>query len=330
MAKHDNCAWICFKGLAKRRFMYIGILMFSFLQLLVYQKAKSPGGNVLIQNGKLSIKLQGRLGNQMFQYASILGLGDMMDFINIVIEDVRDELLSSFQLSDNRVSFSRLPRNGKYAKERLNCAFDKRLTMFSNKEDVNVVGYLQSWKYFHGIENHIRKEFTFVPSILSKAQKVKLDIASQFNDTSTLKNRTYIGVHIRRGDFLQERFKKAGHYTVTKEYIFHALQLCTRMFGENAIFVFCSDDISWVKDNFSKNTNKWKMAFVEGNPAAVDMAVLSLCDHTIVTTGSFGWWAAWLAGGKTIISKQQAKHGSYLSAQFIYSDYFYPDWIVID
>ncbi|KAH3786017.1 hypothetical protein DPMN_164116 [Dreissena polymorpha] len=41
----------------------------------------------------------------MFQYASILGLGDMMDFINIVIEDVRDELLSSFQLSDNRLSF---------------------------------------------------------------------------------------------------------------------------------------------------------------------------------------------------------------------------------
>ena len=102
------------------------------------------------------------------------------------------------------------------------------------------------------------------------------------------------------------------------------------MFGEDIIFVFCSDDIRWVKRNFSNFTDKWKMAFVEDNPAAVDMAVLSLCDHTIVTTVSFGWWAAWLAGGKTIISKQQARNGSYLSTQFAYPDYFYPDWIIIE
>lgn len=28
----------------------------------------------------------------------------------------------------------------------------------------------------------------------------------------------------------------------------------------------------------------------------VDMAVLTLCDHTVISAGSFGWWAAYLRG----------------------------------
>ncbi|KAH3836831.1 galactoside 2-alpha-L-fucosyltransferase SEC1-like [Dreissena polymorpha] len=329
---------------AKRRTVCLGVLLLSILQMLVYFMSTRHIGNVhmqsgihstrygdhlLLRNGTLSIAIYGRLGNQMFGYASILGLAYTMNFSNIVIDGGGD-LLSSFQLSNNMVSFSPIPLNAKHVEEMRCCAFDERLTMFSNKEDINVVGYLLSWKYFYNIEKHIRKEFTFVTSILSKAKQIKLDIASMFNDTSLFKNRTYIGVHIRRGDFLLESKIKFGHYPVSKDYIIHAIQLCTKMFGEDIIFVFCSDDIRWVKRNFSNFTDKWKMAFVEDNPAAVDMAVLSLCDHTIVTTGSYGWWAAWLAGGKTIISKQQARNGSYLSTQFAYPDYFYPDWIIIE
>lgn len=28
-----------------------------------------------------------------------------------------------------------------------------------------------------------------------------------------------------------------------------------------------------------------------------DMALMIQCDHVIVTSGSFGWWGAWLSGG---------------------------------
>jgi galactoside 2-L-fucosyltransferase 1/2 len=31
--------------------------------------------------------------------------------------------------------------------------------------------------------------------------------------------------------------------------------------------------------------------------AGQDLAALALCEHTIVTAGSYGWWAAWLAEG---------------------------------
>ncbi|KAH3880212.1 hypothetical protein DPMN_004122 [Dreissena polymorpha] len=72
------------------------------------------------------------------------------------------------------------------------------------------------------------------------------------------------------------------------------------------------------------------MAFLEGNLASVDMAVQGSCDHTIVSTGSFGWWAAWLAGGTTIISKHQAVNGSQLDKQFVLTEYFLPNWIILD
>ena len=30
------------------------------------------------------------------------------------------------------------------------------------------------------------------------------------------------------------------------------------------------------------------------------MAVLTLCDHSILSIGTFGWWSAWLTGGKVV------------------------------
>ncbi|KAH3691101.1 hypothetical protein DPMN_194061 [Dreissena polymorpha] len=277
-------------------------------------------------NGTLSIAIIGRLGNQMFQYASILGLADMMNFTQIAIHGGQD-LLSSFQLSDKRVNFTRISTKWRTINELLCCAFDKRLTQFNNTEDVHVNGYLVSTKYFHNIKKHIKNEFKFVPRILTEAKIIKNDIAKQFNVTGI--NYTYIGVHVRRGDFLEKRNIEAGHFTVTKEFITRALQMCTKMFGNDTIFVFSSNGMDWVKYNFNNDTNL-KMAFLEGNPAAVDMAVLSLCDHSIVSTGTYGWWAAWLAGGTTIISKQQAINESFLDKQFVYSEYFPPKWVILD
>ncbi|KAH3839530.1 hypothetical protein DPMN_112962 [Dreissena polymorpha] len=117
----------------------------------------------IIHNGTFSLRLIGRLGNQMFQYDSILGLADMMNFTHIVFDGGND-LRSSFQLSDNRVKFTRISTKGRIIGEHVCCAFDKRLTKFKNTEDVHVNGYLVSWMYFHNIDKHIRKNLHFRPA----------------------------------------------------------------------------------------------------------------------------------------------------------------------
>ena len=34
------------------------------------------------------------------------------------------------------------------------------------------------------------------------------------------------------------------------------------------------------------------------NPVAFDMAMLSLCNHTIISAGTFGFWGSYLSGKK--------------------------------
>jgi len=63
--------------------------------------------------------------------------------------------------------------------------------------------------------------------------------------------------------------------------------------------------------------------------AEVDMCSLTKCNHSIITVGSFGWWAAWLANGLTIYYKDIAMNGSEYRGDFSenMTDFFYPGWI---
>ncbi|XP_052086627.1 uncharacterized protein LOC127723951 [Mytilus californianus] len=81
----------------------------------------------------------------------------------------------------------------------------------------------------------------------------------------------------------------------------------------------------------------WREKYVVGSDVVrmrpvspeVDMCVLSKCNHSIMTVGSFGWWAAWLANGTAIYYKNVAKHNSSFRNDFSadMTDYFYPGWI---
>ena len=45
---------------------------------------------------------------------------------------------------------------------------------------------------------------------------------------------------------------------------------------------------------------EYTMVYSGLNTPERDMALLSLCEHTVVSVGSFGWWSAWLANGVTV------------------------------
>ena len=70
-------------------------------------------------------------------------------------------------------------------------------------------------------------------------------------------------------------------------------------------------------------------AFVENSPMEVDLAVLSRCNHTIMTVGTFGWWAAWLASGQVVYYANFPRPNSPLATEFSKSkaDYFPPNWV---
>ena len=105
------------------------------------------------------------------------------------------------------------------------------------------------------------------------------------------------------------------------------------------VFVVCSDDIGWSKAAFDslrqfRNVTGLsgadKFVYSEKGEAGFDLRILSRCDSMIITSGSFGWWAAWLANGTTVYYKNFPKSGSVSALNFIKGDYYPPQWIPME
>ena len=75
------------------------------------------------------------------------------------------------------------------------------------------------------------------------------------------------------------------HPTCTLEYYHKAID-----FFKEYEFLFVSDDIEWVKQNFKNENFKFSSEINEID----DFSLLSLCDHHIIANSTFSWWAAYL------------------------------------
>jgi len=91
-------------------------------------------------------------------------------------------------------------------------------------------------------------------------------------------------VHVRRGDYLTIH-DGLFHTPCNKKYYQRAMEMF-----DDADFLFFSDDMDWVKENFVGENIKYS----NSNSAIVDFAMVTLCDHHILANSSFSWWSAWL------------------------------------
>lgn len=271
----------------------------------------------------ICLNLMGRLGNLMFQYATAYGIARSKG-MNVIISE-KEHITKIFHLD----------RGGKLVKDTSMCrgvetrgesqasAFDKNLMNFKNNKNIALWGYLQSFKYFENVSGEIRYQFTFRDSIKSKAENILREILHRHSEkhSNETKNWTFVAVHVRRGDMVNHPH---GYMVAPKEY-FYRTQNMFRALYKHILFVVCSDDIRWCKDNL-QNENTY---FVTGNSPAVDMAVLSSCNHTITSVGSFSWWSAWLSSGIVTYYFPPARPGSGLRRAYSkdFSDYFPPNWI---
>ena len=117
----------------------------------------------------------------------------------------------------------------------------------------------------------------------------------------------YIGIHSRRTDHLEFQ-KKNGFKELDARYYLKAMHLYRLKFKRQSqlkklIFVFVSDDLQWGKDNL-EDRNKERDLYFGGSglpnitdAIGTDFALLSICNHTIESHGSFSYHAGAFAGG---------------------------------
>ena len=258
-----------------------------------------------------------RLGNIMFNYAASLGIARMTNMTSIYGADL--PLTKYFVLN------ATLVRNVENAMGmwigheefgRRACAYDPSVERLG---DINIRldGYYQSWKYFRHIEREVREHFRFRLDIISVAKEFLHSNAPGLHVTR-------VGIHVRRGDLLDGYYHNFGYSVATASYFAQAMTYFRKRF-QRVQFIVCSDDITWCREHI-KDSN---IAYSEGNSPGVDLAILSLCDHVIMSIGSFSWWAAWLAGGTVVYYDDWPRPVSQLEYHVTKSDYFYPDWIPI-
>ena len=104
----------------------------------------------------------------------------------------------------------------------------------------------------------------------------------------------------------------------------------------DADYIIISEDVDWCWNNifgddfiFSYMHFSIGYQILKFDEAVVDLTIMSLCDHAVITSGSFGWWGGWLSGGTVIYLRDFPRLGSRLDkpSGFIREEYHPPDWV---
>uniref|UniRef100_A0A8R1E5V0 L-Fucosyltransferase n=1 Tax=Caenorhabditis japonica TaxID=281687 RepID=A0A8R1E5V0_CAEJA len=96
-------------------------------------------------------------------------------------------------------------------------------------------------------------------------------------------------------------------------------------------FIICSDDIAWARRNL-KLGKEIAHYFCPG-PREVDMAILASCDSIIISTGTFGWWSAYLnvnASPDVYYYKHWPAAGSVMEKMTNKTEYFLKNWVPLE
>lgn len=267
------------------------------------------------------IKIQGGLGNQMFQFA--LGLG-LLEKTN---QEIKFDLsgldplkgvterffgLNKFNIEIPVASASEIKlftqEKRHHLLTKIKRIFGLRVPryiidthffnpkIFDTTDDAYLDGYWQTEKYFP--DNKEATQKVFAPRLpLSKSAKM---ITGKINNES-------VSIHIRRGDYVTNK-KVAAVLGICKlSYFQEALSIATKDFVNATIFVF-TDDIKWVKENLKVSHS---IIFVSGGDNGLEdfeeIILMSKCNRHITSNSSFSWWGAWLdqRDDKMIIAPKQ-------------------------
>ena len=271
----------------------------------------------------LCVKQEGGLGNSMFAYASLWGISHKNHMKPTW--SAFQLLRNYFHLNSTEMTEDIPPRSWSLFLEDGASVYDDRTEELNYDLDIVLLGFYQSWKYFESQKAAIRQHFSFREEILVLGRGYLTQAYEESYGLANipLKAVTYIGVHIRRGDMLHSDTIKKGFTVATVEYLEAAMVFFASR-HRHPLFVVCSDDIPWSRHHVPRTLGP--VAFSSERYAVEDLAILSLCNHTIITVGTFGWWAGWLAGGTVLYYADFPARGSALQQEFNPKDFYPPRW----
>ncbi len=271
------------------------------------------------------VQLSGGLGNQMFEYALYLALAARgrqvkMDDVTCYGQGTRPKQLDVFGIDYERASreeliqmtdasmapFQRIRRKlaGRRSKAYREAGVNLDPTVFE-RDPVLLEGCFQSEKYFADCREQVREAFQF-----RGIENGKYPLPESFRELlMQIEGTQSVGVHIRRGDYLDP--SHGGIYTgiCTPDYYSRAFARIRERYPE-AVFYLFSNDPEWTGAHFGGADMRLVTGSTE-ETGYLDLFLMSRCRHQIIANSSFSWWGAWLNGNpeKMVIAPERWLNG---------------------
>lgn len=244
----------------------------------------------------IGVVLQGRLGNQLFQYAFAYAASKSLSTKFYI--DQRSELFilpkyfslgkefnfeveSLFRIKGFRNIFSHQLKRAFYS---FLCKFFKlkaikfpngsspELNLLKLKDQILYTGFFQSENYFANVKEEIGSLFNLKEEFKDSYQKVVKNFPT---------NKKIIAVHIRKGDYINLSWALSTDY-------YH--QILQQFEKESCFFVFLSDEPATIAEEFNDIPHK----YISNHEEIIDFQFLLNADVCILANSSFSWWGAFL------------------------------------
>lgn len=256
-------------------------------------------------------RLEGGLGNQMFQYAmgkvlAIKNHDDLKLDLSIFHYLMSDPKITKYkyalgvfpaitepaatlwdfkllapimipQIAQRWQSIYSASKLGSFKIVKENDGFTYDPSILQQNGNIFLLGFWQHPRYMALQASKLRKLFTF-------HQTIQATVESLLNDIPAASR---VSVHVRRGDYLA-----IGLGACSIAYYKKAAALIKKKV-KNPYFIVVSNDIEWARQNLSFLKNvRW--IDPKNGSEAIDLCLMSKCHHHIIANSTFSWWGAWL------------------------------------
>ncbi|MGQ0708562.1 MAG: alpha-1,2-fucosyltransferase [Rhodoferax sp.] len=272
---------------------------------------------------KVIARIEGGLGNQLFQYAAArsladrLGCGLALDLRGLALNGDRPYMLGRYRVRADIASPSELAPLPNWRASRVgrwraglsqslpelfsyplfwstSFAYDPRFECI--RRPVYLVGYWQSERYFSWNRERLLEDLTLTPH-----SAIPTEVLDRFEDSKN------VALHIRRGDYVSNPAAAQFHGLCDIKYYTMAVSHLVQQHPIVRLRVF-SDDPEWVRKHLHLSVPAEPVDVVPVDDAAhVDLELMSRCRHHIIANSSFSWWGAWLCRhtGQTVYAPKR-------------------------
>lgn len=260
---------------------------------------------------KITTQIQGGLGNQLFQYATGKALSNRLGCplqldINWFDQGWKDVTPRKFLLSELKLNYGiaqiaspiAAPKKWRRIAQTIlpisPCVISDRPYRFNQQlnqfmpyahQDVYLMGYWQSFRYFDSIRSQLISE-------MQPAQALSAHYRSYLEKIQGIAS---VMVHIRRGDYVHLPVAAKVHGFLGLEYYQKGMDLLLAKDPATRFFIF-SDDLNWAKSNLP---HQEKSCFIESsdkhNAPVEELFLMSQCQRHLIANSSLSWWGAWLS-----------------------------------